>query len=79
MSETKIGNDPAFPADAKTQTHGGMTIREYFAIKAMQGILSANPTYSQLNLDISDVRVLTGISIQYADALIEELHKKATA
>lgn len=41
-------NEPAFPFTAKNlrdgydEVYSGMTLRDYFAAKAMQGILAAN-------------------------------------
>ena len=58
MSNIKDGGQ-AFPSgeqwrdvagnlNSKGALHGGMTLRDYFAAKAMQGLLSAD---SELNLD----------------------------
>ena len=40
-------NPPAFPAPdfARSSTHEGMSLRDYFAAKAMQGMFS-NPDYT---------------------------------
>lgn len=50
---------------------GGLTKREYFAAKAMQGLLAfADPGgTSHLNALVSE-------SVEYADRLIEELNKE---
>jgi hypothetical protein len=47
----------------------GLTKREYFAVMAMQGLLSTQLIPYGLNLDLSKK------AIAYADALIEELNK----
>ena len=40
MSDTNTGG-PAFPHETNSMTHSGMTLRDYFAAKAMQGICNA--------------------------------------
>ena len=46
---------PAFPHDDQAQHYerAGMTLRDYFAAKAMQGILS-NPDFASEDTDIAD-------------------------
>ena len=61
-------NDPAFPTPVNTEFTAGLTIREYFAAMAMQGVLSAN---SEFEGDIPTY------SVKMADALIKELNKNA--
>lgn len=64
MSDTS----PAFP-----QEHGGgMTLREYFAGKAMQGVLS-NGAYSGTKPSL-----IAAEAVRCADALINELNTKIT-
>jgi hypothetical protein len=42
MSENNVGDRPAFPCDKPGLTEQrGMSLRDYFAAKAMQGILAA--------------------------------------
>ena len=64
---------PAFPAPAGVShiTEQGMTLRDYFAVKAMQAILSEDPDYHQTYqyLDLAD------FSYQVADALLKERQK----
>jgi hypothetical protein len=54
MSNTNTGG-PAFPSsewDAqydRTFHAGGMTLRDYFAAKAMQGICASGPTHEWTN------------------------------
>ena len=65
------GTRCAFPADAKTQTDGGLTKREYFAIQALQGILS-NSGLKNSNIKTTD---LIEDSVVIADLLLKELEK----
>jgi hypothetical protein len=67
------GDDPAFPvvvASDHVGWHGGLTIRELFALKAMQGILAS----ADWEGTWSDVAVY---AVRAADALIVELNRKA--
>lgn len=58
---------PAFPAlDART-TLSGMTLRDYFAAKAMQGLLAGTTT--------SDVEIITRDSYKVADAMLKAREK----
>jgi hypothetical protein len=71
MTECK-GDDPAFPFVVPTNHDGwyeGLTRREYFAAKALQGIL-ADPSCQDLE-DACESAVCA------ADALIAELNRKA--
>ena len=60
---------PAFPAPAGVShiTEKGMTLRDYFAAKAMQAILSEDPDYHQKYefIDLAD------FSYQCADAMLK--------
>lgn len=67
MSEIKDGG-PAFPycvwvGDHHNGHNTGMSLRDYFAGMALQGLL-ANPSIIQKGQD------LTGISFDYADAML---------
>ena len=80
---TKDTSGPAFPTE-HTDTSGlydGMTLRQYAAIKAMQGLLANNGGpmqanamcgWSLCNCTESDVAAL---SVKLADALLAELEK----
>lgn len=65
MSEEQTGG-PAFPT---LEEHGfnegapGMTLRDYFAAKAMQGIVSRG--------GLLDVQHVTKTAYQYADAMLK--------
>jgi hypothetical protein len=60
---------PAFPAPAGVShiTEQGMSLRDYFASKAMQAILSEDPDYHQKYefIDLAD------FSYQCADAMLK--------
>lgn len=71
MTEKQTGG-PAFPLhNHGTQTLGmhlsGMTLRDYFAAKAMQAMLTENPDYHQRYefIDLAD------FSYQCADAMLK--------
>ena len=71
----------AFPqtvpdSDGKSQTHHfGMTLRDYFAAKAMQGLVSAttkmNFTDGQFIVDVMDETHMTKIAYSHADAMLK--------
>jgi hypothetical protein len=75
MSEIKTGG-PAFPTaeifhDEVVYT-GGMTMRDYFAAKAMQSLL-ARSTYGTIE---DDPRDLSSVAYDYADAMIKAREAK---
>jgi hypothetical protein len=79
MSETKK-NNPAFPCvsitDRESLYQGGMTMREYFAGLAMQGILANEKAYTVLSgIPMPNENLVARFSVQYADALLTELSK----
>lgn len=59
---SKDTGGPAFPAGTAFQ---GMTLRDYFAAKAMQGIISA------WNTGIPPGQLTSEAAYQYADAMIK--------
>ena len=59
----------AFPAHF--ESHDGMNLRDYFAAKAMQAILSEDPDYHQKYEFI----YLADFSYQCADAMLKERGK----
>lgn len=66
MSKTQNG-EPAFPdSDGQTDYTGGMTLRDYFAAKAMQGILAK---YGEYDSDIASD------AYKMADAMLAEREK----
>jgi hypothetical protein len=51
-------NDPAFPSNPDSQLHLGMTLRDYFAAQAMQGLIA--------NLGITGMETARAGAGQYA-------------
>ena len=69
MQNTVKDGGPAFPV-AFAREHPGMTLRDYFAAKAMQGIMAADgPDYTYH----SDVTSAAKVAVRLADALLLEL------
>ena len=63
MSNTNTGG-PAFPTATLAQkTEGGMTLRDYFAAKAMQGYVGQGKSY-----DFADI---AQASYRLADAMLK--------
>lgn len=66
----RVGDEAAFPYEYAQER--GLTIREYFAAMALQGILAG--------VDITTFGTATGAfsqsAVEYADAIIEALNKK---
>ena len=64
---SKDTGGPAFPAPAGVAhiTEQGMTLRDYFAAKAMQGIISA------WNTGMPPGQLTSEAAYQYADAMIK--------
>jgi hypothetical protein len=55
---------PAFPTATLAQkTEGGMTLRDYFAAKAMQGLLASTK--------VTDARIIAIDAYQAADAMLK--------
>ncbi len=79
-SESKQSSDGSFE-QSKTFGDvwtGGLTKREYFAARAMQGILANLPTYEKGKYIREGVQVTpsaTLLAIDLADALIADLNK----
>ena len=88
------GNEPANPMAAFRTEHlegmsengilTGLTIRQQFAMVAMQGVISgihsnenvlAGLLKSSDSLKIEPENIIAQMAIEYADALIEELNK----
>jgi hypothetical protein len=63
-----MNNPPAFPTATLAQkTEGGMTLRDYFAAKAMQGFISASTT----QLIAPDIRLQARSSYFVADEMLK--------
>ena len=56
--------DPSTPEDAVQSLHNGMTLRDYFAAKALQGLLAAPNRSGSVDEYSSD-------AYGYADAMLE--------
>jgi hypothetical protein len=69
MNDTNTGG-PAFlfPSDCASGEPGelGMTLRDYFAAKVIQGIVSHDPTFSQKYVDLAAKDAYV-----YADAMLK--------
>lgn len=88
MSDTKDGG-PAFPArptehygnGVSITSHHGMTLRDYFAAKAMQGLINPLQNPSDLQMAIRHKGVKTAqeffasVAYDIADAMLKERDK----
>ena len=75
-TKTKLGDAPAFASVAYSVSgdgycQEGLTIREYFAAKAMQGLLTIT------SLSDHDCEVIAKHAVNQADALIRALANEA--
>lgn len=72
-TEQPISNPPAFPVSTiDGYNNDGMELRDYFAAKAMQGIISNN-YYSMIisgNTELPEPKYLSEFSYQIADAML---------
>jgi hypothetical protein len=68
---SKDTGGPAFPAPAGVShiTEQGMTLRDYAAIKAMQGILASNTEHEHEDAHIFDA--IAEASYKQADAMLK--------
>ena len=62
--------DPSTPEDAVQSLHNGMTLRDYFAAKAMQAIIARADDRFTTTVDF-----VGGKSYQYADAMLRARQK----
>ena len=72
-NESKDTGGPAFPRPGDFNPQTGMTLRDYFAAKAMQGLIAHEERAKQLgshNLGDFDVRVAV-CAYRYADAMLK--------
>jgi hypothetical protein len=65
MNEAKDSGGPVFPV--QNGLHNGMHLRDYFAAKALQGIISATP--EKMPMPPSDATAER--AYKYADAMIK--------
>lgn len=76
----KEENPPAFPRDERYNGHNGMMLRDYFAAKAMQAMMS-NPDFvlfigkeaSKRGVDANEL--FAKAAYEAADALLKERNK----
>ena len=68
--------NPAFPVSTDNYHYEGMTLRDYFAAKAMQGLLASprSPNVDKPDLAVTDTLVATFAYIM-ADAMLKEREK----
>lgn len=64
MKEYPPDNPFAFPSTRDGYSHHGMTLRDYFATKAMEGILSRREP-------IGDYSILATLAHRQADAMLK--------
>jgi len=78
MSEINTGG-PAFPDGSTNEwgnaTRGGMTLRDYFAAKALQGMMSLEQLQMRLGRDIN-MEQIAGASYEWADAMLKARGEK---
>lgn len=72
---TQDTSGPAFPAMHFDMADGehGLSIRDYFAAKALQGILAVNNNFDKLHCDSFDeyLKSVSDSSYEYADAMLK--------
>ena len=56
-------NTPAFPTWSAKDVMQGMSLRDYFAAAALQGILATNPDFT--------ARTIVNAAFSYADLMME--------
>lgn len=68
-----MNNEPAFPSPEWSDAHGtvipqeyGMTLRDYFAAKALQAIVSHGPTFAKEFIEMA-----AKDAYSYADAMLK--------
>jgi len=68
MSKENDGG-PAFPRDHAHEGHNGMSLRDYFAAKALSGFL-ANPQQDYAPLITGKLKMLAEEAYRLADAML---------
>lgn len=87
MAKNMDDGGPAFPQPATSEGHaantpwgfagGGMTLRDYFAGQAMQGMLS-DPKVGYKQGELDGDEVVAKAAVGFADALLAELRRTAS-
>jgi hypothetical protein len=62
---TTLSTEPAFPVNGATSWYPGMTLRDYFAAQAMQGLVA----YADMH-DMAALATLPKIAYYVADAMV---------
>ena len=64
---------PAFPRDHASDGHNGMTLRDYFAVKAMSSIMGGSWIDFQIRLRTGEniAQCTARYAYEYADAMLE--------
>lgn len=65
--ENKPKNPTAFPSETVNENYSGMTLRDYFAAKAMEGLISAFKGDVSAEFDIISI-----VSYKMADAMLKQ-------
>jgi len=65
-------NEPAFPTDSHEYNYQGMTLRDYFAAKAMQALIASprSPAPVRDGQDIT-AQIISELAYVTADAMME--------
>lgn len=74
MTDRTVNDSPAFPVISGGVNSMGMTLREYFAAKAMQAAITG--LLSVRTLHTIDKAEVVRFSMQMADAMLKEREKK---
>jgi hypothetical protein len=71
-----MNNPPAFPTTKPLDYWGdqnqGMTLRDYFAAKAMQGGIDLVPHMATPKVDKTVPQIIAEMAYEYADAMLKE-------
>jgi hypothetical protein len=80
VSAIQGGSDPAFPSafigDANIHAHDGMTLRDYFAAKAMASLVTKQETAQAWKQDGDYGTYVAELSYGMADAMIAARNKQ---
>ncbi len=71
----KEDGGPAFPLPAGGTMSDGLSIRDYFAAKTLQGMLSSFPTWGKGESGESTWQTLSRKAYESADAMLKERSK----
>lgn len=69
-----MNNQPAFPSTHHNgwgEPEKGMTLRDYFAAKAMQGGIDLVPHMATPKVDKSVPQIIAEMAYEYADAMMK--------